>query len=99
MLEPKLTLAQALPPAPTTKAPQLRQVFEEFEAVFLSQMLQAAGAGKPLSGPGGGGAGEAQFASMLVDLQARAIAARGGLGLAEVMIRASLQGGAGDDDS
>ncbi|MCC5992207.1 MAG: rod-binding protein [Rhodobacteraceae bacterium] len=88
-----------MPPAPTAREPQLRQVFEEFEAVFLSQMLQAAGAGKPLSGLGGGGVGEAQFASMLVDVQARAIAARGGLGLAEMLLRASLQDGAGHDDS
>jgi Rod binding domain-containing protein len=58
----------------------------QFEAVFLSQMLSAAGAGKPAA-TFGGGTGEGQFASFLLDAQAQRIADAGGIGLAEMIIR------------
>jgi Rod binding domain-containing protein len=60
----------------------LRRQAQELEATFLSAMLAHAGldAGE---GAFAGGAGEAQFASFLRDEQARLIAARGGIGLAE----------------
>ncbi len=64
----------------------IHQVATEFEAVFLAEMLQAAGAGAP-AGDFGGGIGEDQFASFLVEQHARAIAARGGIGLAEMIVR------------
>lgn len=67
----------------------------EFEALVLAEMLRAAGAGKPAAGIEGG-LGEDQFASFLVDAQARAIAAKGGIGLAEMVMRAREKpGGAG----
>ena len=79
-------------PDPVTSAPlaaavhgrdaALRRAAEELEATFLAEMLKSAGLGRERQGFGGG-SGEAQFASMLVDEQARAITARGGLGLAE----------------
>jgi Rod binding domain-containing protein len=55
--------------------------------MVISQMLQASGLDKPPD-QFGGGTGEAQFASFLTDAQARAFAARGGIGLAERLIRA-----------
>lgn len=87
-LELTQTLAMRARSQPRT--PQTVAV--EFEAVILAEFLRAAGVGKPLEGFGGGGIGEAQLASQLVDLQARAIAARGGLGLAEMVIRATARG-------
>lgn len=63
-----------------------------FEAMVISQMLQASGLDKPLD-QFGGGTGEAQFASFLTDAQAQAFAARGGIGLAERLIRALDTGG------
>lgn len=60
---------------------------QEVEAQFLGQFLLAAGAGRPPDGFGGG-IGEDQFASLLVNEHARSIAARGGMGLAEIMVRA-----------
>lgn len=66
--------------------PQLKAAAREFEAVFLSQMLAAAGAGKGAQ-TNGGGIGESQFASFLLDAQAQRIADRGGIGIAEQIIR------------
>lgn len=61
------------------------------EAAFLAEMLGHAGLGET-DGAFTGGAGEAQFASFLREEQARALVARGGIGLAESLFRA-LSGG------
>lgn len=66
---------------------RLREVAGKFEAAFLSEMLKHAGLGKP-SEAFGGGAGEEQFASLLRDAQADALADRGGIGLAESIFHA-----------
>lgn len=59
---------------------------KELEAAFLSEMLAHAGLGTAAESFGGG-IGEAQFASFLRDEQARALAERGGIGLAEHIFR------------
>ncbi len=60
----------------------LRKAAIDLEASFLSEMLKAAGLGKTPEAFGGG-AGEDQFAGLLVNEQARALAESGGIGLAE----------------
>lgn len=71
----------------------LRPLAQQFEARILADLLRSAGAGEPVKGFGGG-IGEDQFASFLVDAQAERIAARGGLGIAEMVMRTLLgQGG------
>lgn len=72
----------------------LFKTFHAFEAVIVSQMLQASGINKPLDSFGGG-TGEDQFASFLTDAQAAAFVARGGIGLAEQMFRATTEIGSG----
>lgn len=67
---------------------RLRAAAVQLEGAFLAEMLKTAGFARPREGLGGGGAGEAQFASLLADLQAERIAARGGIGLAEALFRA-----------
>lgn len=62
--------------------PELFRVAQDLEATFVSEMLKHAGFGEA-RGAFGGGAGEAQFASLLRDQQAQAFVARGGIGLAE----------------
>lgn len=69
----------------------LRQATIALEANFLAEMLKSAGMGKPQDGFGGG-IGEDQFASFLVQEQARAIAERGGVGLAEQIFNAMQRG-------
>ncbi|WP_425097691.1 rod-binding protein [Tropicibacter sp. S64] len=75
-----------IPPL-TSKLPQQRdkalmQAARELEASFLAEMLRASGVGKTPESFGGG-AGEDQFSSFLVQEQARAMAAKGGIGLAD----------------
>lgn len=66
---------------------QLRQAAEKMEAAFLSEMLKAAGVGKP-SESFGGGAGEEHFTSFLRDAQAEEMVKAGGIGLAETLFQA-----------
>ncbi len=88
-------LSPTLPP-PDPREARLRAAAQQLEGAFLAEMLKAAGLGKPREGLGGGGAGEAQFASFLAELQARQVAARGGLGLAESLFHALLGRGGAD---
>lgn len=60
----------------------LKTAAEKLEAGFLAEMLTAAGLGKT-SSQFGGGAGEDQFASFLVQEQAMQMVRAGGIGLAE----------------
>ena len=65
----------------------LREAAIALEASFLAEMLAHTGLSTP-SEDFGGGAGEEQFASFQRDIQARALAERGGIGLAEQIFRA-----------
>jgi len=84
------------PPAPGAAASEaaLREAATALEAAFLAEMLRGAGLGAP-RGAFGGGAGEEQFSSFLASAHARALADRGGIGLAEALFRA-LSGGQDD---
>lgn len=73
----------ALPPSQSGTA-RLRAAAEKLEATFLSEMLKAAGVGKPMQSFGGG-AGEEQFASFLREAQAEQMVRAGGIGLAEAL--------------
>ena len=61
---------------------RLREGAIQLEATFLAEMLKSAGMGQARAGFGGG-AGEEQFASFLLQEQALAMARAGGIGLAE----------------
>lgn len=65
----------------------LRQAATELEAAFLTEMLKSAGLGKSRAAMGGG-AGEDQYASLLVRAQAEQIAKTSGIGLAESLYNA-----------
>lgn len=75
----------ALAPAPDGND-RLMALARDLEASFLAEMLAHAGLGESRGGFGGG-AGEEQFASMLRSEQARALAERGGIGLAETIFQ------------
>ncbi|MBF9035238.1 hypothetical protein HKCCE2091_13410 [Rhodobacterales bacterium HKCCE2091] len=81
---PSPPVAAAIP-GPETDA--LRAAARELEAAFLSEMLKQAGFGEA-RGAFGGGVGEQQFASLLRDQHAHAMADAGGIGLAEQIFRA-----------
>lgn len=62
----------------------LMKAAQEVEASFLAEMLTAAGLAQSRQGFGGG-AGEDQFASFLVQEQARLMVQSGGIGLTEMI--------------
>jgi Rod binding domain-containing protein len=78
-----------LPPVATVAASdaKLRQAAQELEVSFLAEMLKSAGLGAGRS-EFGGGAGEDQFSSFLVQEQARQMVAAGGIGLSETLFHA-----------
>jgi Rod binding domain-containing protein len=75
------------PAAPVPKDAELMSAARDLEVTFLAQMLTSAGLGKT-SSTFGGGVGEDQFASFLVEEQARKIVDQGGIGLAESLFEA-----------
>jgi Rod binding domain-containing protein len=79
-----------LPMHPQTQAPapdELRRAAEEFEAVFLAEMLAPMFEGIDTEGLGGGGLGEQIFRPMLVERYAEALSRAGGVGIAESVTR------------
>lgn len=66
---------------------RLRQAAEQLEATFLAEMLKSAGLGQSRD-QYGGGAGEDQFSSFLVQEQAAAMVRAGGIGLSESLYEA-----------
>jgi len=81
-------ISQLSPPsrAPAGRA-EMQDAAQKLETAFLASMLQSAGVGAPRDAFGGG-TGEAQFTSFLVQAHAEAMVARGGVGLAEHLFRA-----------
>lgn len=77
--------AQTGSPAPQNKG--LREAALQLEASFLAEMLRAAKLGQPPE-EFGGGIGEEQFSSLLVDTYAQKLVERGGIGLAEHIFEA-----------
>ena len=80
----QLSAAPALPIAATKPAQQRAlKTAREFEGQFLKSMLEQAFATVGGDGPlGGGGPGAEAWRSLLLDEHAKAISARGGIGIA-----------------
>ena len=73
---------------PTTGSQdRIREAAQDFEASFLSRMLQPMFEGLSTEAPFGGGAGEETWRSFLVDAMARQMARAGGVGLSDVVQR------------
>ena len=64
----------------------MKRTAKDFEAVFLNQMLAPMFEGLDTNGLGGGGVGEEMFRPMLIDTYAKAIAQRGGVGIADHIV-------------
>lgn len=84
----ELTQTNSGPPSkPARTEATLRVAAQKLEATFLAEMLKSAGLGKTRE-TNGGGAGEDQFSSFLVQAQAEEMVAAGGIGLAEALFEA-----------
>jgi peptidoglycan hydrolase FlgJ len=91
--------AVALPgaPLPMTTTPdrreadprqaEMRRAAEEFEAIFLAQMMAPMFDGLDTDGLGGGGMGEEIFRPMLIERYAEALSQAGGVGIADSIVR------------
>jgi len=88
-MSPAAPLYAAATPAPLTPSPsetfqrtRIAKSAQDFEASFLSVMINQMFSAVDSSGPFTGGSGEAAFRSFLGDAVARQIVLSGGIGLA-----------------
>ena len=70
---------------------QARKVAEDFEAVFLSQMLKPMFANFGAEEPFGGGAAEEMWRGMQIDEYGKAISKAGGVGITDSVFREILK--------
>ncbi|MHA3978341.1 rod-binding protein [Halovulum sp. GXIMD14794] len=84
---------QAMAPktANTTRHEALRASASALEQSFLAEMLRHAGVARPPES-GGGGAGEDAFSGFLADAYAEELTRAGGIGLADHIFEALVQG-------
>lgn len=68
-------------------SPETRRAAEEFESMFLAQMMAPMFEGLDTDGLGGGGMGEEMFRPMLIEQYGKALSHAGGVGLADSIIR------------
>lgn len=88
-----LLQAQAGPAstAELAKRDNIRKTAQDFEASFLSIMMQQMFQGVEVSEPFGGGQGEQMFRSLMTDAFAKQMARNGGIGLADTVGREMLK--------
>ena len=70
---------------------QAEAVAQQFERMFIAEMLQPMFSGIETDGPFGGGQGEDVFRPMLLDQYADAVARGGGVGIADVVLKEILR--------
>jgi Rod binding domain-containing protein len=71
---------------------QAQKIGRDFEAIFMSQMMQQMFASVPTDGWFGGGSGEEMFRPMLIDQYGKLVANHGnGIGIADAVARTLLQ--------
>lgn len=82
---------QQIPSVDLRGAPENAQrAAQDFEAFFLSQMFEMMFEGIETDGPFGGGSSEKIFRSLMVTEYGKSTAARGGIGIADDIIRQML---------
>lgn len=77
--------------AKAVSAAQIDEAAQEFESVFLSQMLQHMFAGVDMNPMGEDGPGKEIYESMLVDEYAKLMTRAGGIGIADHVKREMLK--------
>jgi Rod binding domain-containing protein len=75
------------PATPNAQSERNRHTAQEFETVFLNEMLTPMFEGLSTDGLGGGGVGEEMFRPMLIDQYAHALSHMGGVGIADQIMR------------
>ena len=77
--------------AELAKRGKIHQTAQDFEASFLSTMMQQMFAGVSTDGPFGGGPGEQMFRSVMTDAMAKQMSKAGGIGIAPAVEREMLK--------
>lgn len=77
--------------APSANYAKMKKTAEDFEAFFLSQMLQPMFQNIEAAEPFGGGNAERTWRSMQVDELGKAFAKAGGIGLAQSVMKEMLR--------
>ena len=91
-LGPRLGAAPAQAIAPgDAGSDKLRQVAQDFESIFIFQMLDIMNSGLATDGPFGGGQGEKMFRSLMNEEIAKSISASSGFGISDAVYRQLLQ--------
>lgn len=88
---PAIQAAQVRTPAATGTTDQIKAKAQEFEGVFIAQMLGQMFSGIPTDGPFGGGQGEQMFRSLMMDEYGKKLSSQGGIGLADAVTRELLK--------
>jgi Rod binding domain-containing protein len=70
---------------------QAEEIAQQFERMFITEMLQPMFSGIETDGPFGGGQGEDVFRPMLLDQYADAVARGGGVGVADAVLKEILR--------
>jgi len=92
VVPPTLTAAPAAATAADlARRGKIKQTAQDFEASFLSVMMQQMFAGVSSDGPFGGGQGEAMFRSVLTDAMAKQVVRTGGIGVGAAVEREMLK--------
>ena len=88
-----LSVRQPQIPDPTSAAntKAANEIGKEFEAFFMSQVMESMFAGIETNGPFGGGFGEGEFRSLLFQEYGKQIAGRGGIGIADAVQKEVLR--------
>lgn len=83
--------AQPKAPAKGLDLVKAREAAEDFEAVFLSQMLSNIFAGIKTDKVFGGGHGEDAYRAMMIQEYGKSMSANGGIGIADAVMREIIQ--------
>ena len=88
-----LAIANRATPAPgrTADVAAARRAAEDFEAFFVSQMLENMFKGVKTDGMFGGGQGEDAYRPLLFQEYGKIVAKQGGIGIADAVMRELLQ--------
>lgn len=70
---------------------QAKAVAQQFEHMFIAEMLGPMFQGISTDGPFGGGQGEEAFRPMLIDHYADAMSKQGGIGIADAVLKEILR--------
>ncbi|TAH37560.1 MAG: hypothetical protein EYC62_01370 [Alphaproteobacteria bacterium] len=87
MMRPEAKLPEAAP----KNLPAMKKAAQDFESVFLNEMMQQMFAGIKTNSQFGGGHGEDMFRSMMVQEYANAMSQKGGLGISDAILKEMIK--------